>query len=385
MGLYLKIAAGLLLLIQTFHPASFQNATDATDAPRRTIDKAWLRELAKNTAGSQNAVNTEEADSDPGSDADGESTNDYSSGIASGSMAIYSEGEENASGQDNRVRETTNNLTTVATTVPPTFPTNVTTRKAKLPDATVSPTNVTSDPTTSRQINKTKAENEFHNSTMTPQKPTTHPSAQNSTHSSGSNHTDLPTTTLAPESNATQKSTAKPNKDTGLTNATKSTTKTTATTTTIPTTTMKQKKNETSTKSSSTTAIPSETTGTSPTTTTIAAPITPEKANKTDKDAASGSNSERGLATDNHGAWGAVLGTGVAVSLVGLVAFIILKKKHVKGFSHSKLVEDYPSETVHRLDNSAPLDLNFGVGSSAYYNPGLQGDNIQMTNFPGRR
>lgn len=35
---------------------------------------------------------------------------------------------------------------------------------------------------------------------------------------------------------------------------------------------------------------------------------------------------------------------------------------------------------VLRLDNSEPLDLKFdGFG---YYNPGLQGDNIQMTSFP---
>lgn len=38
---------------------------------------------------------------------------------------------------------------------------------------------------------------------------------------------------------------------------------------------------------------------------------------------------------------------------------------------------------VLRLDNSEPLDLNFG--RSAYYNPGLQGDNIQMSHIPGRR
>ncbi len=38
---------------------------------------------------------------------------------------------------------------------------------------------------------------------------------------------------------------------------------------------------------------------------------------------------------------------------------------------------------VLRLDNSAPLDLKYnGFG---YNNPGLQGDNIQMTNFPQGR
>lgn len=38
--------------------------------------------------------------------------------------------------------------------------------------------------------------------------------------------------------------------------------------------------------------------------------------------------------------------------------------------------------TVLRLDNSEPLDLNYGRG--AYYNPALQMDNFQMTNIPSR-
>lgn len=40
----------------------------------------------------------------------------------------------------------------------------------------------------------------------------------------------------------------------------------------------------------------------------------------------------------------------------------------------------FPLLTVLRLDNSEPLDLKFD--GLAYYNPGLQEDNIQMTNFP---
>lgn len=38
---------------------------------------------------------------------------------------------------------------------------------------------------------------------------------------------------------------------------------------------------------------------------------------------------------------------------------------------------------VLRLDNGEPLDLRYG--GSGYYNPGLQGDDIQMTNIPSRR
>ena len=56
-----------------------------------------------------------------------------------------------------------------------------------------------------------------------------------------------------------------------------------------------------------------------------------------------------GLESDPHrskrnGAWGAVLGTAVAVAFVGLVAYVILKRKHQKGFTHRKLVEEYPSD-----------------------------------------
>lgn len=363
MGLCLKTTAGLLLLVQAFHLASLQASTDS---PRRTISRHWHRDHPPNTAGNQGAaVTEEETENDQGPD-----NIEMSSGIASGFMMVENEEEENLVGHDTGANDTSD----VPTTVPPTAPTNVTTKPAALPDTTVSPTNATTKPTNSSQ---TKGEEEIHNSM------TTTLSAQTTTTTSSdhSNRTDLQTTASAPKSNATQESTKTHNKDTGLTNTTGSTNTTTATTTTT------QKKNETSTTSSTATVFPSTTTKTSPVTTTTAAPITPEKANKTDKDAASGSSSERGMATDTqkskrHGAWGAVLGTAVAVAFVALVAYVILKKKQEKGFSHSKLVEEYPSDPVLRLDNSPPLDLNFG--GSAYFNPGLQGDNIQMTNFPGR-
>ncbi|XP_044054732.1 mucin-15 [Siniperca chuatsi] len=372
MQLYLKITAGLLLLVQAFHLASLQ---DSTDSPGRTIDKSWFRELPKNTVGSQNAaVTEEETEYDQGADATAlESINDFNSGIASGSMALKSGEEENVASQEKYENETSNDLP--VSDKFPTFATN----QPELPDATVSPTTATTDPTNSSQINMTEAKEEFYNFT-------THLSAQNSTSFSDySNHTDLQTTTMAPESNATQESTTKPDKDTGLTNATESTNTTTITAITTTTTTTTPEINETPSTTSSTTVFLSETTETSPATMTTIALNTPEKANKTDKSAASGSSSERGLAADSHNSkrkkmWGAVLGITVAVACVGLVAYIILKKKHQKGFSHRKLVEEYPADPVLRLDNNEPLDLNFG--GSAYYNPGLQGDNIQMTNFP---
>ncbi|XP_078121584.1 uncharacterized protein LOC144527421 [Sander vitreus] len=389
MELYLKITAGLLLLIQAFHLASLQ---DSTDSPGRTIDKSWLRVgLLKNTTGNQNAaVTEEETEFDQAPDANAmESSNEFSSGIASDSMTVNGEGEENVAGQDKGANETSDNLTAVNTMEDLTSPRNVTTDQPNLPDATISPANTTSQTslTNSSQLNITGAEEEFNDSTMTPQNSTTHLSAPNATSfSDNSNRTDLQTTTLPPERNVTQESTTKPDTDTGLTNATGSTNTTPITTTMKPE--IKKTSTTFTTTSSSTTVFPSDTTEMSPATTTPAAPITPEKANNTDRDAALRGSAERGLATETNKskrneAWGAVLGTAVAVAIVGLVAYIILKKKQQKGFSHTKLVEEYPSAPVIRLDNNEPLDLNFG--GLAYYNPGLQGDNIQMTNFPGRR
>ncbi|KAB5525926.1 hypothetical protein PHYPO_G00145830 [Pangasianodon hypophthalmus] len=97
-------------------------------------------------------------------------------------------------------------------------------------------------------------------------------------------------------------------------------------------------------------------------------------------------NVDRGLASDiqqqqtKSQAWGAILGIGVGVALVALVVYIIVKRRNYRAFSHRKLVEDMPPEPVLRLDNNEPLDLKFD--GFAYYNPGLQSDNIQMTNFP---
>ncbi|XP_070687765.1 mucin-15 [Pempheris klunzingeri] len=376
MGLCLKLTAGLLLLVQAFHLAALQYSTDS---PGRTIDQSWLRGQAKNSAGSQNAaVTADETEYDQAADATAmESSNDYS-GIASGSMAAQTEEEANVENSDTAQLDTSDNLSAVTITAPPTF-SNVSTKQPELPDATVSP----ADSKNSSQINLTEAKEESDNSTTTFQNSTTHLSAQNSTSFPDySNHTDSQETTSAAETNVTQESTTKPDEDAGLTNGTESTNATTVTTTTMP------EINETSTTPPSTTAFLSETTERSPATIAPAAPSTPEKANKTEKASASGGSAERGLESDHqksnrNGAWGAVLGTAVAVGCVGLVAFIILKKKHQKGFSHRKLVEEYPSDPVLRLDNNEPLDLNFG--RSAYYNPALQGDNIQMTNIPGRR
>ncbi|XP_056317667.1 mucin-15 [Danio aesculapii] len=103
-------------------------------------------------------------------------------------------------------------------------------------------------------------------------------------------------------------------------------------------------------------------------------------------------SSERGSSSDtvtevsknkNGQAWAVVLILGVIVGVIALGAFIFLNRKNRRDFSHSKLVEETSPDPVLRLDNSEPLDLKYdGFG---YYNPGLQGDNIQMTNFPQGR
>uniref|UniRef100_A0A4W4H7D5 Mucin-15 n=1 Tax=Electrophorus electricus TaxID=8005 RepID=A0A4W4H7D5_ELEEL len=94
---------------------------------------------------------------------------------------------------------------------------------------------------------------------------------------------------------------------------------------------------------------------------------------------------DRGVSSDiqkntNNHAWGAILGIGIAVGITALAVYVITKWRNHRDFSHRKLVEDTRCDPVLRLDNSEPLDLKFD--GCAYYNPGLQGDNIQMTNFP---
>lgn len=140
-------------------------------------------------------------------------------------------------------------------------------------------------------------------------------------------------------------------------------------------------------------------------------------------DVSDGTESKKGQA------WTLVLVIGIVVGVLALGAFIFLNRRNRRDFSHRKLVEEMSPDpgniklTCHylhhfeprsmwinvkgfyehntesffhcdalihiiffkvlRLDNSEPLDLKFdGFG---YDNPGLQRDNIQMTNFPQGR
>ncbi|XP_062404590.1 mucin-15 [Sardina pilchardus] len=104
--------------------------------------------------------------------------------------------------------------------------------------------------------------------------------------------------------------------------------------------------------------------------------------------AAAAGNAEQGVdsgtqSTNNGKAWGVILGLAVAVGIVGLVMYVLLKRRERRNFSHSKLVEEAPGDPVLRLDNGEPLDLKYdGFG---YHNPSLQGDDIQMSNYPSGR
>ncbi|KAM4593288.1 uncharacterized protein PAE49_006590 [Odontesthes bonariensis] len=391
----LKTTVGLFLLVQVLHLALLQ---DSTESPGRIIDKGWLRDHHKTPAEGENAASTEGE-----SEFDQEafttmSSNDDIDGTASGFM-LGNTDVENMLGRDSSENETSDDLDIFTVTLPPVVE-NSTTKQPELPEATISPTTTTTDSTNSSQTNMTEAEEEF-NSTMTTENTTSLPHF--------SNKTEIRLTTLVPENNTTEPTT--PDADKGLKNQTGSSDTTTVTTTAAPpinktsttsssttdadkgltnrtgssdtttvTTTAAPPINETSTTSSSTTVQPSEIVETSTMTTTTAVPNTAERANKTGKGA---SSSERGLESDTQRSkrtvtWMALLGTGLVVASVGLVVYIWKKKQN--GFTHRKLVEEYPSDPVLRLDNSEPLDLNFG--GSAYYNPGLQGDSIQMTNFP---
>ncbi|XP_071375201.1 mucin-15 [Centroberyx affinis] len=372
MELYLKITAGFLLLVQAFHMALL---LESTDSPGRTIDKSWLREPVRNRVGSQNtAVEDEDIDG-----AGMVSSDDNVARIPYGSMSIASGEDGDMADQHKDANETSNDVTIVTATMIPIFPNN-TTKQPELPETAVSgnSTAPTTAPSRAGQVNVTGAKEENKDSTTALQNSSlAHPVTQNSTSFPDlTNNTDLHETTLAPESNDTQEST--PETDTWPTNNAENTTNVTATE--VP------EINEASATPSSTMDFPSETTEMIPATMTTIAPSTAEEANMTDKGAASGGNSERGFASDlqsnkRNEAWGAILGTAVAVACVGLVVYVILKKKNQKDFSHRKLVEEFSSDPVLRLDNSEPLDLNYG--GSAYYNPALQMDNIQMTNMPG--
>lgn len=263
MGLFLKVTAGLLLLVQAFQSVWLQ---DSTDSPGRTIDKSWLRDLVRNRTGGQGAlIPLERMEPDQGFHPTPDFIHDYSGGITSGSMAIPNEEEEIKDGD-----EEPDDLNVVTNAELPVDP-NVRTQEPFL-DVNFS--------TTLGSKNVTDVEKEFKNSTATSllPNPTMLPTAESSTHLSDFNQNNSHTT-LAPEGNATQEPTTTPTEDPRSINLTE------------PTDRRTTKVSRTSATSVSATSFqPSMSSEMSLKTTNSPVQETPEVANKT----GTGSSSERG-------------------------------------------------------------------------------------------
>ncbi|XP_062327799.1 mucin-15 [Osmerus eperlanus] len=348
----LRITAGLLLLLQVFHVALLQ---DPTDSPGRIIDQSWLRQPIKSQLKNE----------------DVESTNGQKNSILAGSLLISS------GDVDDGDIQTLDGVTFV------TMSPNVSSEEMEDPVSSANNVSINANQST----DATAEQIGYNNSTTTLPDTTTQPITM-LLNMSTSNITDLIETTTALDFNVTKETTTETGTN-GTTNSTEDNVKgdndtviTTATST--PTTNEPEKKPSTAppvTELTSGTTTLKKTTGS----TTIMAPSTIDSFNSTTFYSASGSNSEKGFAADikknkKSEAWGAILGTAAAVAFVGLVVYVILKKRRQREFTHRKLVEEFPPDPVLRLDNSEPLDLKYD--GSAYYNPGLQMDNIQMTNFP---
>lgn len=353
MELFSKVTALLLLLLVfVLGPVRLQDITESTsESPRRTISKEWLRQKLPPSL----ILEPRENDVPSSDEQSGvESGMDSSGGVASGSAFFETEDETNG---------------TAESTTRPSIYTDQTTLAAENQDSGVSTT--TQWP--SADGNLTDVDTRINQTVFEEDEEVT----LNSTNVSTTAEAQSTTTTKAPETSTTDAGELGSGGggvviETGSTGMT-------PTTAAAPETTPREESDEETTTTS--TEATSETTA--------AAPVTPDLGNASDKGAsAEGGSPERGFSSETSdsekrrrkGAWGAVLGTFVAIALVALAAYIILKKKHHKAFSHRKLEEDFPSDPVLRLDNSEPLDLNFG--RAAYYNPGLQTDSIQMSPFP---
>ncbi|XP_077570157.1 uncharacterized protein LOC144194754 [Stigmatopora nigra] len=355
----------LLLLVHSFNLVLLQNATDPALS---TFDQSWLRQ--------QNLVTEEEGVNGQEGDVSGMDTNNLSTLLNI---------EDNNLDSDVRSGNNTSEDPEVAITTTPSTAQNATTVQLEESDEK---TNI-SNPELN-QINITQNDIVLNNLTTPPPIPDVDLLDENSSIARNpSNDTDTGNiTTLAaeiPDSNENMTTTANSTTTTANSkswNHTETTNGTELNNITIPTTAAATDISITAPTSSSPNLLSLETTNVA-----TIAPKTPA-GNLTDKQASSGSSSERGLTSETsknkrNEAWGAVLGTAIVVSIVGLATYIILKRRHMKGFSHRKLVEDFPPDPVLRLDNSEPLDLNFR--HSAHYNPGVREVDIQMDNISGRQ
>lgn len=267
MKLHFKTAAGLLLLIQLFHLASFQHSTNS---PAMTIDKNWLRELVRNAS-------LDRALAENGLDYDerGQSHAESGAGIPSGAMAIFPAEDENLTAEGSG--EEGDMLTSV--------PVNVTFTTSEPPGGNTSSTsNVGDRASESIQVNATETTEVLDNRTATPQSSSGDLSAQNATSAEDlSNHTN--STTASPlQGDVTDESTPAANKDWNSTGDSASTVPD------IP---------EATAVGSDRTVDQTDTRPVTPTTSLKASTAvdvsTPEGANKTGKVVAEGSSSDRGM------------------------------------------------------------------------------------------
>ncbi|XP_024295575.1 mucin-15-like [Oncorhynchus tshawytscha] len=373
MDLYSIITAVLLLQLQGFHVAFLQAPTNS---PGRTIDQNWLRQLFKSKLNktSEAPFNVLDDMNQEGT----ESTDDSAWGITDGYMS--------SSGEQDDIQDTneTSGDVMIGTTLPPELP-DATAEDPESPATAVeSPeTTVAPEPPVSVALNSSQVSNATGEDSGL-QTTTTTPITENSNGSNYmSNDTELNETTTAPDTNSTDEAGPDPDVENGVTNSTEDSHNVTTAVPEGP-----EPSSEPST-ASPTTKLPLDSPGTTtakiiPETTTTTGPSTTTDMMETG--AASGNNSARGLASDavqnkkKSEAWGAILGTGVAVCFVAMVVFVIWRRRGRRDFTHMKLVEEFPSDPVQQLDNSEPLDLKYD--GSAYYNPGCQMDNIQMANFP---
>ncbi|KAF6719073.1 Mucin-15 [Oryzias melastigma] len=374
----LKIAAGLLLLVQAFHLALLQ---DSTDSPGRTIPQSWLRDQK------QNALVTKEE-------------NDYDQGFSSGTpMDDTTMGPEEEKNVDRTDRDMSNNQSKNSIGQQSEFENN-TIVEQEFSDANISDVSQTNTTQLEEVLNATaNVENatragdfsnstEIQSTTSAPENNTTAPDVNKGlTNSTETNNTTVQPTAAPNRENGTGTNfTTAPDLNDGIKNSTETNNTTIQSVAPNPedgagtniTTAATTAGQETSTLSPFTTVQNPESSST-------AALNTLEKTNRTGTLVG---GSEKGLETDPYRsrrsvAWVAVLGTVAVVAVVGFVAYSVMKKRQQKAFAHRKLVEEFPSEPVLRLDNGEPLDLRYG--GSGYYNPGLQGDDIQMTNIPSRR
>lgn len=281
MGLHFKTAAGLLLLVQFFHLASFQQSTNS---PAITINKNWLRQLVRNESVSPYGTPAEN-----GLDYDerGQPPAELGGGIPSGAMAIFPGEDENLTAEGSG--EEGNMFTAV--------PVDVTFTTSEPSDGNVSSTsNASSGTSESNQANITDTTSAPDNATTTPRNDSSDLSVQNVTTAEDlGNHTDS-TTPSPPQGNVTDQTTPTAAKDWNSTDDSASTVAD------IPAAT---------TTGSNRTIDQNDTTPATQTTSLMASTAvdanTPEGANKTGKVVAEGSSSDRGMTGSSHSEFGDLL------------------------------------------------------------------------------